>query len=140
MLELPEPVVQLGDCLEVLSNMAAECIDLVYVDPPFFTQKTHELATRDRKRAFSFVDLWDSQEEYARFLFDRLHALKRVLVPTGSLFFHCDRKAAHIARLLLEKVFGENNFRSEIIWHYRRWSNAARGLLPAHQTIYYYTK
>ena len=46
----------------------------------------------------------------------------------------------HLARALLDEVFGAENFRSEIIWHYRRWSNSQRGLLPAHQDILYYTK
>jgi len=64
----------------------------------------------------------------------------RVLSCTGSLFFHCDRNASHIVRALLDDVFGPDMFRSEIIWYYRRWSNAQKGLLPAHQTIYYYTK
>lgn len=56
------------------------------------------------------------------------------------MFFHCDRNAVHLARALLDDVFGSENFRSEIIWHYRRWSNSQRGLLPAHQTILYYTQ
>lgn len=58
----------------------------------------------------------------------------------GSIFFHCDRNAVHIVRALLDTVFGCGNFRAEIIWHYRRWSNSARGLLPAHQNILYYSK
>lgn len=114
--------------------------DLVYLDPPFFTQKIHRLSTRDRSKEFSFEDLWSSQKEYGTFLLDRLRAAHRVISQRGSLFFHCDRNAGHVARLLLDEVFGPENFRSEIIWHYRRWSNSQRGLLPAHQTILYYTK
>lgn len=129
-----------GDCLDILKNFAAESIQLVYLDPPFFTQRTHTLGTRDRKREFSFDDVWSSHKEYARFIFDRLEEMWRVLSATGSLFFHCDRNASHIVRLLLDEVFGSDRFRSEIIWHYRRWSNAQKGLLPSHQTIYYYTK
>lgn len=137
---VPEATVRLGDCLDVMRQMTTACADLVYVDPPFFTQKLHELHTRDRTRAFSFADLWSSQEEYAAFLFDRLREVHRLLSNRGSLFFHCDRNATHIARALLDDIFGESKFRSEIIWHYRRWSNSHRGLLPAHQTIFYYTK
>jgi len=69
-----------------------------------------------------------------------LREIHRLLSAKGSLFFHCDRNATHIARLLLDDIFGSDNFRAEIIWHYRRWSNSHRGLLPAHQTIYYYSK
>ena len=129
-----------GDCLEILSKFDAESVDLIYLDPPFFTQKTHTLGTRDRKREFSFADSWASHTEYAQFIHARLKQLWRVLSATGALFFHCDRNASHIIRTLLDDVFGADMFRSEIIWYYRRWSNAHKGLLPAHQTIYYYTK
>jgi site-specific DNA-methyltransferase (adenine-specific) len=132
--------VHLGDCLPILQAMGCESVDLVYLDPPFFTQKVHRLASRDRSKEFSFEDIWSSQEEFGTFLLQRLRAARRVLSDRGSLFFHCDRNAVHLARLLLDEVFGSENFRSEIIWHYRRWSNSQRGLLPAHQTILYFTK
>ena len=129
-----------GDCIDIIRELSADSINLVYLDPPFFTRKTHRLLTRDRKRAFSFDDVWSSQSEYAGFLHDRLKEIKRVLHPAGSIFFHCDRNATHIVRFLLDELFGAGNFRSEIIWHYRRWSNSQENLLPAHQTIFYYTK
>ena len=129
-----------GDCLKILQDFDAASVDLIYLDPPFFSQKTHKLRTRDRRREFSFKDLWASHTEYAEFLYTRLVEMWRVLKPTGSLFFHCDRNAAHIVRALLDDVFGADMFRSEIIWYYRRWSNARQGLLPAHQNIYYYTR
>jgi site-specific DNA-methyltransferase (adenine-specific) len=129
-----------GDSLEVLKGLRAESIDLIYLDPPFFTQKTHRLRTRDRKQEFTFEDLWSSHTEYAKFIYERLEQMWRVLSPTGSLFFHCDRNASHIVRTLLDDVFEPDMFRSEIVWYYKRWSNARNGLLPAHQNIYYYTK
>ena len=129
-----------GDCLSVLPSIPTQSVDLAYVDPPFFTNKTHRLHTRDRSREFSFDDLWSSHREYADFLYQRLVQIRRVLSLTGSVFFHCDRNANHLVRALLDEVFGARFFRSEIIWHYRRWSNSQRNLLPTHQTIYYYTK
>ena len=66
--------------------------------------------------------------------------LHRLLKPTGSIFFHCDKSASHHIRILLDKIFGISNFRSEIIWYYRRWSNSKKGLLNSHQNIYFYTK
>jgi site-specific DNA-methyltransferase (adenine-specific) len=132
--------VHLGDCLPIVKAMGCGCVDMAYLDPPFFTQKVHRLAPRDRSKEFSFEDIWSSQKEYGTFLLDRLRTIQRVLSDRGSLFFHCDRHAVHVARLLLDEVFGFENFRSEIIWHYRRWSNSQRGLLPAHQTLLYYTK
>lgn len=129
-----------GDCLEILKEFDDESVDLIYLDPPFFSQKTHTLRTRDRKQEFSFKDLWSSHTEYARFIYERLIEMSWVLSSTGSLFFHCDRSASHLVRALLDEVFGAEMFRAEIIWYYRRWSNARKALLPAHQTIYYYTK
>ncbi len=129
-----------GDCLDIARELLTESAQLIYLDPPFLTQKTHKLHTRDRTREFSFDDLWSSHEDYAKFLDSRLREFHRILADEGSLFFHCDRKASHIARALLDTIFGQDNFRSEIIWHYRRWSNSQRGLLPAHQTIFFYSK
>ena len=129
-----------GDCLEIMRDMEADSIHLIYLDPPFFTQKTHKLTTKDRQHTFSFTDTWASHNEYAHFLRERLQEIKRILRPDGAIFFHCDRRASHIIRLLLDEVLGADKFRAEIIWHYRRWSNAQKNLLPAHQTIYYYTK
>ncbi len=129
-----------GDCLDILKNLNSESVDLVYLDPPFFTQKTHSLRTRDREREFSFDDLWYSLSEYANFIHARLEQIWRVLSPKGTIFFHCDRNASHIIRALLDDIFGSDMFRAEIIWAYRRWSNSHNGLMPAHQNIYYYTK
>ena len=121
-------------------GLAAESVDLVYVDPPFFTQKTHSLVTRDRTTKFEFSDEWKSRAEYIEFLRLRLKEFRRVLKATGSLFFQCDTNASHHIRCLLDEVFGETMFRSEIIWHYRRWSNSQRNPLPSHQTIFFYSK
>ncbi len=129
-----------GDCLEVVRSLAAESVGLVYVDPPFFTQKTHSLVTRDRSTKFEFSDEWKSRVEYIEFLRVRVKEFRRVLKATGSLFFHCDTNASHHIRCLLDDVFGEAMFRSEIIWHYRRWSNSQRNPMPSHQTIFFYTK
>lgn len=129
-----------GDSLDILDQLQGRKMDLVYLDPPFFTQKTHELTTRDGKQRFSFTDLWHSHEHYATFLRDRIVKCRELLDSTGSLFFHCDPSGSHIARLVLDHVFGPSMFQAEIIWSYRRWSNSKKGLLPAHQTILFYAK
>ncbi len=129
-----------GDCLQVVSRLSADSYHLIYLDPPFFTQKQHKLTTRDSQKEFSFDDLWNSRTEYADFLFVRLKEFYRILTFNGAIFFHCNRESSSIARILLDDIFGSEMFRAEIIWTYRRWSNSARQLLPAHQTILYYTK
>src|SRR5260221_2050201 len=70
----------------------------------------------------------------------RIEECRRALKDTGSIFVHCDSSASHHLRLILDGVFGPGNFQSEIIWVYRRWSNTKRGLLNAHQSIYFYSK
>ncbi|MEM9523450.1 MAG: DNA methyltransferase, partial [Pseudomonadota bacterium] len=132
--------VYFGDCLEILDTLPRDSVDLVYIDPPFFTQTVHKLVTRDGSKAFNFADIWDSDNSYADFIFQRLSKVRDSLKSTGSIFFHCDKSASHIIRLLLDSVFGAKNFQSEIIWHFRRWSNSKRGLLNGHQTIYFYSK
>jgi site-specific DNA-methyltransferase (adenine-specific) len=130
----------LGDCLEILPIFEDNSIDLIYLDPPFFTNKIQKLKTKDGEKEFSYNDIWQSNEEYTKFLYKRLVELKRVLKDSGNIFVHCDKNATHIIRFLLDNIFGENNFQSEIIWFYKRWSNSKKGLLPSHQTIYFYSK
>lgn len=129
-----------GDCLDVLDRVPDNFVDLVYVDPPFFTQKRHALTTRDRQTEYSFSDVWDSRSEYLVFLRERLIKCIAKLRPSGSLFFHCDTSASHYIRCLLDDLLGEEMFRSEIIWSYRRWANSQRSPLPSHQSIFFYSK
>ena len=135
-----EAITHTGDCLDKLREFEPETVDLIYADPPFFSQEVHESVTRDGAATFSFRDIWASEDSYCQFIYQRAIALHRMLKPTGSLFFHCDRYASHLARLVLDEVFGRHNFRSEIIWSYKRWSNGKRGLLPSHQNILFYSK
>ena len=129
-----------GDCKDVMALLPDGLVDLIYLDPPFLTQKRHKSTNRERSKTFAFDDLWESHHEYAEFIHQRVTLCHRVLKNTGSIYFHCDRNAIHIARAVLDDVFGADRFRSEIIWAYRRWSNSKNGLLASHQNILYYTK
>lgn len=129
-----------GDCLNALDEIESESIDLIYLDPPFFTQKAQKLKTKDRKKEFSFNDFWKDHEEYASFLCSRILKMRKKLKLTGSIYIHCDKNAVHIIRLVLDDIFGKGQFLSEIIWSYRRWSNSKKGLLPSHQNILFYSK
>jgi site-specific DNA-methyltransferase (adenine-specific) len=123
-----------------MRSIEPNSIDLIYLDPPFFTEKTHKLKNRERTLEFSFDDVWGSNKAYADFLFERISFMKQLLKDTGSIFVHCDKSGEHIVRAILDNVFGADNFQSEIIWIYKRWSNAKKGLLPSHQNIYFYSK
>lgn len=115
-------------------------IDLIYLDPPFFTEKKHKLKSKDRTKEFSFDDVWGSDLAYGKFLYERIMLMREILKDTGSIFVHCDKSGEHIVRAILDNVFGSDNFQSEIIWSYKRWSNSKKGLLPNHQNIYFYSK
>jgi len=129
-----------GDCLDVMKDMADKSVDLIYLDPPFFTKRKHSLSSRDRSSHYSFDDLWACHKTYADFMFSRLFEARRILKDSGSIFIHCDKSANHLLRLIGEDIFGEENFLSEIIWSYKRWSNSANNLTPNHQNILFFSK
>jgi site-specific DNA-methyltransferase (adenine-specific) len=130
----------LGDSLDTMKRIESASVDVVYLDPPFFTNRHHSAVTRDRTKKFSFSDVWNDLSEYAEFMEIRLKEVHRILKDTGSVFVHCDKSANFLFRVLLDNLFGGEQFRSEIIWTYRRWSNSAKGLMPSHQTILFYSK
>ena len=129
-----------GNCVEKLKEIEANKVDLIYFDPPFFTQRKHSLTNKDNSKTYEFDDKFISIEEYLTLIENVLEQSKRVLKNTGSLFLHCDKTASHNVRVVMDKVFGRENFQSEIIWSYKRWSNAKKGLLNAHQVIFFYSK
>ena len=129
-----------GDCLNKMELIEKESIDLIYLDPPFFTQTKHKLQNREGTKEFAFSDIWENNKEYAKFLYKRIFLMRTLLKDTGSIFVHCDKSGEHIIRTILDEIFGCKNFQSEIIWSYKRWSNSKKGLLPTHQNIYFYSK
>ena len=129
-----------GDCLEILNQLENASVDMAYLDPPFLTNKNHSAVARNRQKKFSFTDIWNNFSDYVEYMKARITQIHCVLKDTGSIFVHCDTNANFLLRTLLDDIFGYDQFRSEIIWTYRRWSNSAKGLLPAHQTIFFYSK
>lgn len=129
-----------GNCVEKLKEIEANKVDLIYFDPPFFTQRKHSLTNKDNSKTYEFDDKYSSIEEYLALIENVLEQSKRVLKSTGSIFLHCDKTASHNIRVVMDKIFGRENFQSEIIWSYKRWSNAKKGLLNAHQVIFFYSK
>ena len=129
-----------ADSVKKLKEIPSESVNLVYFDPPFFSQKKYSLTSRDDGKLYEFDDIFSTKEEYLSLINNVLVESKRILKKDGSIFLHCDRYASHYLRVELDKVFTENNFQSEIIWTYKRWSNSKKGLLNAHQNIYFYSK
>lgn len=127
------------DCLDGLKNLQNESIDMIYLDPPFFTQ-TNQKLTDKNSNVYAFNDKWNSMDEYLEFLKERLIECRRVLKASGTIFLHCDKNASHYIKIILDEVFSKNNFINEIIWTYKRWTNSKKGLLNTHQNIFFYSK
>lgn len=128
-----------SDNLAVLSRLPHASVDLVYLDPPFHSRRRYTLGKGASQRP-AFDDRHPSVTAYVSFLRSRLVELRRLLRPTGSLWFHCDRHAAHHVRLLLDEVFGPARFRAEIIWRrINAKGHAFRGFPHNHDTLLWYT-
>jgi site-specific DNA-methyltransferase (adenine-specific) len=132
----------LGDCLEVMKSMKAESIDLIYLDPPFFSNRNYEVIWGDEGEIRSFEDRWAGGiDHYINWLYERVEQMHRLLKPTGSIYLHCDWHAdAYIRVFILDKIFGRNNFRNEIIWGYQWGGVGKRNFAKKHDNIYWYCK
>ena len=133
----------LGDNLEVLRQLPAESVDLIYLDPPFFSNRTYEVIWGDAGERRSFEDRWSGGiMQYIDWLNERVRELYRVLKPTGSLFLHCDWHAdAYIRVFILDKLFGEENFRGAVNWQRANAHNdAKKKLATLSDTVFYYSK
>jgi DNA modification methylase len=133
----------LGDNLEILRTIADDSIDLIYLDPPFFSNRNYEVIWGDSGEVRSFEDRWaGGVSHYIEWLKERVTEMQRILKPTGSIFLHCDWHAnAEIKVFILNKIFGEDNFRGEIIWQrHNSHNDAKKKLAVLKDTIWYYTK
>jgi len=102
----------LGDNLDIMKGMDAESIDLIYLDPPFFSNRNYEIIWGDAGEIRSFQDRWAGGiEQYISWLYERVEQMHRLLKPTGSIFLHCDWHANSYIRVqILDRFFGEKNF------------------------------
>lgn len=109
-------VIYCGDNLEQLKKLPPACVDLEYIDPPFNSNRTYEVFWGETKEKRAFEDRHESTRAYIDYMRPRCVELARVLKPTGSFYYHCDWHASHYVKVMLDQIFGENNFRCEIIW------------------------
>lgn len=120
--------VYLGDNLEVMRYMEDRSVDLIYMDPPYGSNRDYEY----------FEDRWDSFDHYIGFIKKRLCECNRILKDTGSFYLHCDSKFSHYLKVSCDEVFGYNNFRNEIVWCYTGPSNAKKRFPNKHDIILFY--
>lgn len=153
-----------GECVSACAYLREKGIkvDLVYIDPPFasgadyakkvyirrnpkvaeaIAQAEQELDS-DELKAFEekmYGDVWD-KEKYLNWMYENLMAIKSVMSETASIYVHLDWHIGHYVKILLDEIFGEDNFRNEIIWKYFGPTSGKRNYPKKHDTIYYYVK
>ena len=134
-----------GDCIEVMRGLNSECVDLIYLDPPFNSNADYGAPIGSQAAGAAFKDTWtlsdvdaewinliedrypavhrvllaatsDSDKSYLAYMAARLLEMPRLLKPTGSLYLHCDDTMSHYLKLLMDAIWGRKNFRNEIVW------------------------
>ena len=132
-----------GDNLKALDDLKKQDVkaDLVYLDPPFFSNRHYEVVWGDEAEVRSFKDRWAGGiNVYIGWMKERIIKMYDVLKDTGSFYLHCDWHASHYLKVMCDEVFGYHNFRNEIIWHYRKWSAGFRQFQRNHDIIFFYSK
>ncbi len=135
-------VIYCDDNLHRLSEFPAECIDLIYLDPPFFSNRHYEVIWGDEAEVRSFEDRWEGGVHvYVSWMRERMIEMHRILKPTGTVYLHCDWHASHYLKVMMDDIFGAKAFLNELIWHYETASGAPKKWLHRnHDTIFRYAK
>lgn len=143
-----------GDNLQVMSHLFKDYrgkIDLIYIDPPFDSKadykkkievkgvgKAETDSTSFEEKQYG--DIW-TNDEYLQFMYERLLIMRELLSESGSIYVHCDWHKSSFLRIILDEVFGPENFRNEIVWSYFGFKRATSKKFPQkHDLIYSYTK
>jgi len=133
-----------GDNLNILRALPDKCVDFIYIDPPFFTQRNYKNIGGDRESVFDYEDnFFDGFQDtkdffeqhiqsdakglkaYLEWMRARVVELHRILKPTGSFYLHLDHHAVHYMKVICDEIFGYSNFRNEIVWQRKTGSNGA---------------
>lgn len=142
-----------GDNLQVMSHLLKEFrgkVSLIYLDPPYDSQadyrKSINLRGQNIKSDYivfeekQYGDIW-TNDEYLQFMYERFVIMRELLSDNGSIWVHCDyRRDAHL-RIILDEIFGQENYRSQIVWNSTRSKGtASKSFGVEHNILYYYTK
>ena len=149
-----------GDCLDIIEQqIAPDSIDLIYLDPPFNTQRSHgEFDDRWSKKyvdsappemSSEITQLFNAVSKihshgmanYLLYMTVRLLAMHKVLKDTGAIYLHCNEIASHYLKLVMDYIFNKSNCRNEIIWYFYSTHKSGRtGFHRAHNNILFYAK
>ncbi len=155
--QLQRDEVILADNMDVLPTIADETFQLIYIDPPFNTGKAQSRKTfetvgdaegdrtgfggrRYTTRLLAESSYRDAFADYLSFLEPRLRQARRLLTRAGTFYFHIDYREAHYCKLLLDEIFGRDNFLNELIWSYDYGARSTRRWPAKHDTILVYVK
>ncbi len=137
--QLDTRIVYCGDCLDQLAKLPDGCVDLIYIDPPFNSNRNYEVFWGEAKEKRAFEDRHASTQAYIDYMRPRCVELARVLKKTGSFYYHCDWHACHYVKVMLDQILGENNFVSEVVWKRTFAHSSAKRYGPVHDTIFLYS-
>ena len=137
-------------CYLIREKGLAGRIKMIYIDPPFFTLndhganftiKTDKVKDVPVMRQQAYQDKWGGDiSEYFKMLCIRLMVMRDLLADDGGIFVHLDWHVVHHVKLLMDEIFGEENFVNEIIWHYKSGGVSKRYFARKHDNILYYSK
>jgi Adenine specific DNA methylase Mod len=142
-----------GDNLQVLSHLLKENrgkVDLIYIDPPFDSKADYvkkiklkgEIVDGQQQSLLEekqYGDIWE-KDEYLQFMYERLLIMRELLADTGSIYLHCDWHRNSYLRLVMDEIFGEDNFINEVVWRYSWGLHTDKHWNRKHDTILFYSK
>lgn len=130
-----------GKANQVLSQFPEGSVDLIYMDPPFFSNRNYELVWGNGYELKAYEDRWKGGiENYIAWMEPVIRECQRVLKDTGTLYLHCDWHANAHLRILLDRIFGENHFLNEVVWCYSGGGTPRKDYPRKHDTIFRYAK
>lgn len=149
-----------GDNMHTLTSLTEKLagkVDLVYIDPPFDSRQDYKVrisigdgpdgADQELAKLSSVIeekayrDTWGKGvESYLQMLYSRLVMLRELLSDRGSIFLHLAPNVSHLARVLMDEVFGADNFRAEVIWQRTAAHSSTNGFGPIHESILHFSK
>lgn len=143
-----------GDNLQVMSHLLKNFrgkVDLIYIDPPFDSKADYKKKIKLKGKSLSndsnsfeekqYTDLW-SNDEFLQFMFERLTLIKELLKETGSIFLHCDYRKSHHLKIMMDDIFGSQNFHANVCWRSMTASGfkGKTSIGKSHADILYYSK
>lgn len=131
--------------LDLMKNLIkegyGERFQMIYMDPPFYSKAKYFLRRDDGTKDEAYSDVWpEGFGSYLRMIFERLLLARQLLSPEGLIWIHLDFRAVHYVKILMDEIFGEENFVNEIIWGYKSGGASGRRFARKHDSILLYGK